>query len=247
MGRGVRKLWPIPVSGVLAMAALLLLTPLVGATSVATFTAPYTGGVAVHHQDPVAQGSAARLTVGHNAQFSLTTGTGTAAAQAKATPSAGTDSQATYDATVGVRGLAFVPGTSGVYTTTAQWTITWNASASMSAKAAAAGAQSTVEIWLLVKLTDVTATSTHLGTTVFVAQKDLGAAGSYSGGAVGGHYVASVSLALIAGHTYRVYAVMGFDVAAVIPQGSPAGSSVTAAVDLGSAGHGGTLTSITVA
>jgi hypothetical protein len=229
------------------MATLLVLTPMVGATGIASFAAPYTAGVAVHHQDPVAQGCGARLTVSHAAKFDLTTGVGTGAASAKSTPCATSDSQATYDATTGVRGLAFTASSTGTFTTTAAWTITWNASASMTSKAAAAGAQSTVEIWLLVKLTDASTGKVIVGATHFVVQKDLGSAASYSGGAVGASYSATVTATLTSGHSYRISAVMGFDVAAVIPQGSPTGAIVSAAVDLGSAGHGGTLASITVA
>lgn len=245
--RTIRRLWPVPFAGAAAMAALLLLTPMAGATAVTTFSAPYTGGTAVHYRDPVSQGCGASLTVTSPAVFHLSSGVGTGAASARSTPCSTSDSQATYDGVVGVRELSFSPSVSGSYTSTAKWNITWNASAGMSAKAAAAGGQATVEIWLLVKVHDITGAKIYVGKTLFVVKKDFSTTASFSGGAAGALYSATLVLGLTAGHQYTVYAVMGFDVAAVIPQGSPAGAVATASVDLGSTGHGGTLNSITVA
>ncbi|MCI4368516.1 MAG: hypothetical protein L3K09_03000 [Thermoplasmata archaeon] len=246
-GRWLRRYWPLPAAGTLAVVSLLLMSPVSGATNVASFSAPFTGATAIHHQDAVSQGCGAQLTVSTAASFVLSTGVGTGAASAKSSPCSSSDSQATYDAIVGVNGLAFTPATTGTYTTTAQWNVTWNASGSMSGKAAAAGGQTTVEIWVLVKLHDSTTGKTFVGKTFFVVRKDMTTAAKYSGGKTGALYMASLSHGLTAGDKYQVYAVLGFDIAAVIPQASPAGSVTSAAVDLGSPGHGGTLTSITVA
>lgn len=242
----LRRLWPAPLGGMAVISAMLLLTPLAGAAHIASFSAPYTGGVAVHYKDPVSQGCGAQLTVSSPAAFALSTGLGTGRAAAKSTPCATSDSQATYDGIVGVRGLAFTAAASGATTVTAHWNITWNATATMTATAAAAGAQSTVEIWLLVKLYDSSTKSWTVGKTFFVVQQDLASAAKYANGAVGGIYTATLHQSLTSGHSYAVYAVMGFDLAAVVPQGSPAGSAVTAGIDLGSASHGGSLTSIVI-
>ena len=229
------------------MAALLLLTPMGAAANVTTISAPFTGGTAVHYRDAIAQGCGAHLAVKVPSTFVMTTGVGTGLASARSVPCAASDSQASYDGIVGVRGLAFAPAIAGTYTVTAHWTVTWNASASMTGKAAAAGAQATVEIWLLVKIYDVTTGKTFAGKTVFIVHKDLAAAGTFQGGLAAAAYSAALTQSLTTTDTYQIYAVLGFDLQAVIPAGSPTGAVTTAAVDLGSSGHGGTLTGITVA
>ena len=243
--RWLGRHWPLPLAGTAAMAAVLMLTPLASASPIASFAAPYHGATAVQYRDPVAQGCGAHLAVSTPATFSLTTGLGTGAASARSTPCSTSDSQATYDGIVGVRGLSFSPAASGTYTATAHWTVTWNASATMSA--AAAGGQTTVEIWLLVKVHDATTGQNFVGKTVFLVQKNLGAAAKFAAGKVGGVYTATLTAGLTGGDAYRLYVVLGFDIAAVIPQGSAAGALTTAAVDLGSPGHGGTLTGVSVA
>jgi hypothetical protein len=247
VGRRLGRRWPLPLAGAAAMAALLFLTPLSSAATVMTFGAPYTGGTLVQYRDPVAQGCGAHLAVSTPATFSLTTGRGTGNVGARSGTCATSDSQASYDGTVGVGGLAFKPGLSGTYTATAHWNITWNASASMNGAAATAGGQASIEIWLLVKIHDATTGKTFVGKTVYLVQKDLATAVKFATGKVGGLYTATISSALTAGDSYQVSATLGYDVEADVPQGSAAGSATTAAVDLGSSGHGGTLTSISLA
>jgi hypothetical protein len=234
-------------AGAIALTAMLLVTPLVGATAIATFKAPYTGGTVVQYRDPTAQGCGAKLTVSHPAAFSLTTGLGTGAATARAGPCATSDSQATYDATVGVQGLAFTAGATTTSTVTASWTITWNATASMNAGAASAGGSAAVELGLLVKVYDATAKKWTNGVEHYLLNKDYSTAVTFAKGVVAGKYTATVAVGLVAGHVYDVKAVLLFSAGADDPQGAPSGSLATAMIDLGSTGHGGLLTGISVA
>jgi hypothetical protein len=251
--KGVRKrlrgLFPIGAAGAFAMlAAVMLMTPLASATSpMASFTAPYTGATAVHYRDPVAQGCGAHLTVSVPAAFTLATGTGVGYAKAKSTPCATADSQSSYDGIVGARGLTFTATSGGAHTITGKWTVTWNASATMTSTAANAGAQATVEIYLQVKLTDLTTHTTINGKALFIVLKDLQTGTSYAGGQVAKLYSVSMpSVTLTSGHSYAITAILGFSAQAVVPAGSPAGAVVSAAVDLGSSNHGGVLNSVVV-
>ena len=231
----------------LGVMALLLLLPAVSAASVASFAAPFTGGTAVQIRDPVSQGCGQKVTVAHAAAFALATGKATGQAGASASPCSTADSQASYDGIMGVKGLSFAAASSGSVTVKASWTVTWNVSASMSTAAANAGAQSTVEIYLILKVTDTTTKKTTTATTVFIVQKDLTSAARYVASGAALAYTDSLSgFGLVGGHSYTIYAALAFSAQAVVPQGSPAGSLASAAVDLGSTGHGGSLSSITV-
>lgn len=236
--------------GTLAVVALMVLTgPMVAATAGGvSFGAPYKGATAVHIRDPTVQGCGATLSVPVPAAFALATGKATGQASAKSGACASSDSQATYDGTMGLTGLSFTAAKSGTFSLVAHWAVTWNAGATMNSAAAGAGSQATIEIFLVAKLTDVTSGITKLGTTVFIVQKDLQSATSYTNGATNAAYKAGVNgVSLIAGHVYHIYAVISFSAQVAVPQGSPSASWVSANVDLGSAGHGGYLRSITVA
>jgi hypothetical protein len=230
------------------IALLLLVVPFASAGAVASFAPPFTGATAVHFGSPTLQGGGATLTVSTPAAFTLSTGTATGAASAAAGPSSGTDSQATYDGKMGVRGLTFTPTAAGAVSVKAYWTVTWNASASMTKAAANAGSQSTIEIYLVTQLVDLTAKKTVKSPVLFIAQKDLASASSYKAGQNAAKFVSTISgVNLVAGHQYGVLAVVQFSVQVAVPQGSPATSHVTAVVDLGSKGHGAFLTSVVVA
>ncbi len=238
------------IAGAFAVVALLLLVPSLSAatTPIASFQAPYTGAKAVQVRDPSVQGCGANLTVWTPTRFVLTTGTGTGAVAAQAGPCASADSQASYDGTAGLSGLGFVAALSGNRTVTASWVITWSGSATVSPKAAASGGDATVEMSLTTKLVDLTAGKTYRGRSVQILQKELQTAKSWTGGAVDAKYSATVgSVPLVAGHHYAIYAVIEFSVESSVPQGSPAGSTVTTALDLASTGHGAILTSVHVA
>ncbi len=232
--------------GVIAL--LLVVSPLAAATAVASFSAPYTGGTAYQYRDPVSQGCGQTLTVKVPATFVLSSGKATGQASAKASPCSTADSQASYDGTMGVKGLSFAAKSGATVTVKAAWTVTWNVSASMTSQAAAAGAQSTVEIYLILQITDTTAKKSTSAATVFVVQKDLSSATSYAAYGVSKSYASVLSgYALTGGHTYSIYAALAFSVQAVVPQGSPSGSVTTAYVDLASGSHGGLLASVSVA
>lgn len=232
------------------VASFALIPALASATApVASFAPPYTSARLVEVRSPTQSGcgGSATLTLTVPATLNLTTGLATGKVYGKAKPCANADTQATYDGTAGLTALKFKASASGTHNIVATWTVTWNASASMTKAAASAGSQSTVEIYLLTKVVDLTALVTYKGHTTFIAQKDLVAAGSWSSGAVNTVYTASVlSISLTMGHTYSVYAALAYSVQAVVPAGSAAGSVVTAFVDLGSVGHGGYLTSVRV-
>jgi hypothetical protein len=234
-------------AGAIALTAMLLVTPLAGATTIATFSAPYTGGIAVHYRDAAAQGCGAKLTVTHPAAFSLTSGLGTGAASALAGPCATSDSEASYEGTVGVGGLAFTAASTTTSTVTASWTITWNATATLNAGAARAGGSASVEIGVFVAVYDATAKKWTSGPEHYVVYKDYSTAATFAKGVVAGKYTATKTLGLIAGHVYDIKAVLVFSADASVPQGAPSGSLATAMIDLGSTGHGGTLTGISVA
>jgi len=252
-GRRVRRRWRAlagaGTAGVMATVMLLLLGSALGAATntAASFHAPYSGGKAVQYRDPVSQGCGASLSVKKVAMFNVTSGVGSGWASARAGTCATSDSQAGYDGIVGVQSLGFKSTVSGTHSVVATWVVTWNASASMTAAAANAGAQATVEIWLQVKLTDTTTGATTVGKVVFIVQKDLQSASSFTGGAVKRTYAAGLpSVALASGHSYTLYVVLGYDLQAVVPAGSPATAMTTATVNLGSANHGGTLSSVVV-
>lgn len=244
--RAIRLIVPA-FAGTFAVVALLLLaTPFASAGALVTYKAPYTAGKLVQVRDPVAQGCGATLTVSKAATFSLTTGVATGKAAAKSVPCASADSQASYDGTVGVTGLTFTASASGTYNVVATWTVTWAAKASMNANAAANGAQATVEIFLVTKLIDTTAKKTTTA-TLFLVQKDFQSAGAFSKSGTNLTYLGKISGAsLVSGHTYQLYEVLSYSCQTAMPQGSTAGSAVTASVDLGSTGFGGKLVSVTV-
>jgi len=228
---------------------MLLASPLVAASSGGlTFAAPYKGATAIHLRDPTVQGCGATLNIPVPAAFNLATGKAVGKAVASSTACASADSQASYDGTMGLQGLAFTASASGKFNVVAHWTVSWNAAESMNGAAANAGSQATVEIFLVAKLTDVTAGTTKVGATVFIVQNDLQSASSYQKSAVNAAYSASVGgVSLVAGHHYTIYAVISFSAQVAVPQGSPSASWVTASVDLGSTGHGASLSSIKVA
>jgi hypothetical protein len=229
------------------VALLAILAPLAAATSVASFSAPYTGGKLVQIRDPVAQGCGESTIVKVPATFVLSTGKATGQVTTSAGVCNTADSQASYDGTVGVKALGFAASTAGSVKVTAKWTVTWNVSSSMSSAAANAGGQATVEIYLIVKITDTTTGKTTTAPTVFIVQKDLASGTTYRAGASGVSYSATLSgYTLVAGHGYQVYAALAFSAQSVVPQGAASGSATSAAVDLGSTGHGGQLTSISV-
>lgn len=230
-----------------AMALLLMLPAMAAATSVASFSAPFTGGTAVQLRDPTSQGCGQTLTVSKVASFALSTGTATGSAAAKASPCSTADSQATYDGTMGVKGLSFKAASAASVSVKATWSVSWKASASMTAAAANAGAQSTVEIYLILQVTDATAKKTTSAPFVFVIQKDLTSAASYASSGTSKSYSITLSgYGLVSGHSYTVYAALAFSAQAVVPQGSPSGSVTTASVNLGSTGYGGVLSGVTV-
>ena len=229
------------------VALLAILAPLTAATAVASFSAPFTGGKLVQVRDRVAQGCGESTTVTVPATFVLSTGKATGQVTAKAGVCNTADSQASYDGTVGVKSLGFTASTAATVTVTAKWTVTWNVSASMTSAAAAAGSQATVEIYLIVKITDTTTGKTVTAPSFFIVQKDLASGTTYRAAASGAAYSDTLTgYSLAAGHSYQVYAALAFSAQAVVPQGSANGSATSAAVDLGSAGHGGQLNSVSI-
>ena len=240
--------WAASIATLGVLALLVLSTPLASATTVVRHVAPYTGGTKIQVRDPVTQGCGAGLKVGVAAAFNVTSGVARAQATSQSKPCATSDSQSGYDGQMGLKGLNFKVAASGTYTMTASWTLTWNASLSMSTAAANAGAQTTVEVYLLSKVLDLTSRTNYTGSTVWVLNKDLVSAGSYAGGQTAGTWSTTVSkLPLVTGHTYAFYAIVVVDVQTAVPQGAPGGSLVVATIDMGSTGHAGYLTSLVVA
>lgn len=252
VGRGGRMLWrrilPASLGGaaVAIAAVLMLVSPVASAAGVAGFSAPYTGGYAVQHRDPTVQGSGAVLTVTQAPTFSLATGLGTAQLASSAGPSATSDSTASYDAVLGVRGLGFTASTTGLAKVTAHWRVTWNATATLNSAAATSGGGASVEIWAQVVVHDLTAKTQKSGHEFYLVQKDFSRATSFAAGGVRSALVPSVSLELVSGHQYTITVLLGFGIESDVSQGSPAGSSATATIDLGSANHGASLASVTV-
>ena len=245
--RGVGALVSLGAAATFATVALLLIvTPLAAATSVATFTAPY-GGKSVNTSSSSAQGCGASVTVGHKPTFNRTLGAGHVKAATSAGACTSADSQAGYDAWMGVSGLSFKAAVSGSHTVTASWKVSWSGSLSMSAGAAAAGGQATVEVYLTTVVKDTTTSTSYSAPTVFLYQKDLTAAGTLSVGSVGSSGTSTIAaLALASGHSYTITVEIVVDLQATVPQGAASGSAAGASVDLTSGSYGAVLSSVVV-
>lgn len=237
---------PLLALGAVPAVLLLLMAAMASAAPVASFSAPYSGK-AIHTQSYSSQGCSASVSVGKAAGYVLSTGLGTMKASTKAGPCATADSQAGYDAYLGVSGLKFTAASSGTHSVAASWKITWTGSLTMSSTAANAGGQATLEVYLQTSITDSSTGKTTSAGTVFLYQKDLQSAGTVSASGTASTGSSTLSgYSLVSGHTYTITAQIVIDLQSTVPQGAGAGSSVTVAADFGSGSNGATLVSVVV-